>query len=143
MYDNILIPTDGSEEAEAAVSHGIELAKTFDAKVHALYVVETQATYILTAELGDQEMEEYRDYGEGVVEDVAERAAAAGLDATGVLKTGKISEEIVEYAHSQDIDTIVIGRRGRGSIEQYLGSIAEKVVRQSKVPVTVVGAGSV
>lgn len=142
MYDNILIPTDGSDEAEAAVAHGIELAKAFDAKVHALYVIETQATYILTAELGDEEMEQYRDYGEGVVENVAEQAAAAGLDATGIIKVGKISEEIVEYAHNEGVDTIVMGRRGRGSIEQYLGSIAEKVVRKSKVPVTVVGEGS-
>jgi nucleotide-binding universal stress UspA family protein len=142
MYDNILIPTDGSEESEAAVEHGVELAKAFDAKVHALYVIETQATYILTAELGDAEMEEYRDYGEGVVSDLANRAAEQGLDATGVIKTGKIAEEIVEYAEDNEIDLIVLGRRGRGSIEQYLGSTSEKVVRRSEIPVTVVGEGS-
>jgi len=142
MYDNILIPTDGSKESEVAVDHGIELAKVFDAKVHALYVIETQATYILTTQLGDEEMEEYREYGEGVVSDLANRAVEQGLDATGVIKTGKISEEIVEYADDNDIDLIVMGRRGRGSIEQYLGSNSEKVVRRSEIPVTVVGEGS-
>ena len=142
MYDDILIPTDGSEEAEDAVSHGIELARAFDAKVHALYVIETEATYILTAELGDQEMEKYREYGEEVVSAVANRAGDAGLDASGVIRVGNISEEIVEYAGDNEVDVIVMGRRGRCSFEQYLGSIAEKVVRLSEIPVTVVGHGT-
>lgn len=139
MYEDILIPSDGSEEAAHAVTHGISLAEEFDAKVHALYVIENKATYILTAELGDEEMQKYRDYGEDVVSTIAEKAGERGLDAKGVIKTGGVSEEIVEYAEGNDIDQIVMGRRGRGSIEQYLGSTSEKVIRMTNVPVTVIG----
>lgn len=142
MYENILIPTDGSKQSESAVSHGIDLAEAFDAKVHALYVVETKATYILTVGLSDEDMEEYREYGEGVVSDVAERAADRGLDAKGVIKTGRISEEIVEYAEANDIDHIVMGKQGRGAVGKYVGGTAEKVLRMSEIPVTVVGRGS-
>ena len=142
MHENILIPTDGSEQGEHAVRHAVDLAAAFDAKVHALYVVENKATYILTAGLSDEDMQEYRDYGEEVVSEIAERAADRELDAKGVIKTGRISEEIVEYAAGNDIDHIVMGKQGRGAIEKYVGSTAEKVLRMSDIPVTVVGPGS-
>lgn len=142
MYENILIPTDGSERAEQAVSQGIEMAAAFDAEVHALYVIENKATYILTVGLSDEDMEEYREYGEEVVSEVANRAADRGLEAKGVIKTGRISEEIVEYAEDNDIDHIVMGKQGRGAIGKYVGSTAEKVLRMSDIPVTVIGPGS-
>jgi len=139
MYDNILVPTDGSEKSEAAVEHALSLAEAYDAKVHALYVVETKATYILTVGLSDEDMEEYEKYGEEMVTDVVERASERGLEGQGAIKRGKVSEEIVEYAKENDIDGIVMGRQGRGAVEKYLGSTAEKVVRMTKIPVTVTG----
>jgi len=142
MYDNVLIATDGSKKSEAAVEHGLDLAESFDAHVHVLYVVETEATYILTVGLGDEEMEEYEEYGEETVSGVAERAAERGLGATGVVRTGRISEEIVDYADENGVDGIVMGKQGRGAIEKYLGSTAEKAARMSDLPVVIVGPGA-
>ncbi len=142
MHDHVLIPTDGSEEAEEAVSYALDLAEEFDAKVHALYVIETEATYILTVGLGDERMEEYREYGEETVSDVVERAADRGLDGTGVIRTGGIAAEIVEYAEDHEVDSIVMGGQGRGALEKYLGSTAEKVVRMSSLPVTILSPGA-
>ncbi len=142
MYDNVLIATDGSKKSEPSVDHGLDLAEAFGAHVHGLYVVETEATYILTVGLGDDQMEEYEEYGEETVSDVAERAAERGLDATGVVKTGRIAAKIVEYAEDNDMDLIVMGKQGRGAIEKYLGSTAEKVARMSDIPVTIVGPGA-
>lgn len=142
MYDRILIPTDGSEQASQAIEHGLAMAEAFGATVHALYVVETEATYILTVGLGDDEMEEYRQYGEETVEEVVEAARARGLEATGAVKTGRISKEIVGYAEENDIDHIVMGKQGRGAIEKYIGGTAEKVMRMASIPVTAIGPGS-
>lgn len=138
MQENILIATDGSDEAAAAVEHGLDLAEVFDATVHAVYVVETEASYILTIGLSDDELAEYREFGEEVVTEVVETAEARGIEGVGVLRTGKIAEEIVDYAHDHDVDSVVVAERGRGSIEKYLGSSAEKVVRMCEKPVTVV-----
>jgi nucleotide-binding universal stress UspA family protein len=138
MFDNVLIPTDGSEQAERAVDTGLDLAERFGSDVHVLYVVETEATYILTVGLSDEEMEEYEEYGEEVVNEVVDRATARGLDARGVVRKGKISEQIAEYAEENGLDHIVMGERGRGSIEKYLGSTAEKLLRMAPAPVTVV-----
>ena len=141
MIDNVLIPTDGSEKARPGIEYGLDLAEAFDAHVHALYVIETEATYILTVALDDDEMDEYREYGEEVVSDVVEQASARGLDGTGSVRTGKVSEDIVEYAEDNGVDHIVMSGQGRGAIEKYLGSTAEKVLRLSSTPVTVVGQG--
>lgn len=142
MFENVLIATDGSEKSEESVSEGLDLAESLGAHVHVVYVVETEATYILTVGLGDQEMEEYKQYGDKTVTDVVDRAAERGLDGTGVVRTGNVAAEIVEYAEDTDIDLIVMGKQGRGAINRYIGSTAEKVARMSDVPVTIVGAGA-
>lgn len=138
MLDKILIATDGSDEASGAVEHGLDLAEAFDAEVHVIYVVETEASYIITVGVSDEEMDEYRQYGEDVVTEVVERVEARGLGGVGVVKTGKIAQEIVDYAEEADVDTVVVAERGRGAFEKYLGSNAEKVVRLCRKPVTVV-----
>jgi nucleotide-binding universal stress UspA family protein len=139
MYDSILIPTDGSEQTEAAVEHALTLAETYDAKVHALYVVEMQASYILTVGLSDEKMAEYEEYGEETVTEVVNRASEHGIDGKGVLRKGNVAEETVDYAEENDIDGIVMGRQGHGAIERYVGSTAERVVRMTEIPVTVIG----
>jgi nucleotide-binding universal stress UspA family protein len=143
MHDNVLIATDGSEQAERAVNYGIDLAEAFDAKVHALYVVETQASYILTVGLSDDEMQEYKEYGEDVVTGVVEDAAESGLEGTGVVMTGNVAEKIVEYAEDNDIGTIVMGQQGRGAtLDKYIGGTAEKVMRLTDIPVIAMGPSS-
>lgn len=138
MMENILVATDGSDKAAKAVEHGLDLAAVFDATVHVIYVIETEASYILTVGLDDEEMEEYRAYGETVVDEIVEQAEARGLNGVGVVKTGKIPREVTDYAEEEDIDNVVVAERGRGAIEKYLGSNAEKIVRMCSKPVTVV-----
>ncbi|TYL36332.1 universal stress protein [Natronococcus pandeyae] len=140
MYENILIPTDGSERAQDAVDHGIGLAAAFDATVHALYVIETKAHYVFTAAGHDpEEMDEYRTYGRGLVEEVVDAAVEEGLDGEGAVRSGSVAQEIVEYADEKNIDCIVMGVQGRSGIDDYLvGSTTEKVVRTANVPVTTV-----
>lgn len=140
MIDRILIPTDGSEEAESAVEYALALAELAGSEIHALYVVETGATYILTVDIGDDTKREHEAYGEDTVGEIVDRASSRGLEGVGAVTSGNIASEIVEYAEENDIDNIVLGRQGRGAVEQYLGSTAEKVVRMSHVPVTVVRA---
>ena len=138
MLDKLLIATDGSDTASEAVEHGLDLAETCEAEVHVLYVVETEATYLLTVGVSDEEMDEYRQHGEAIVTEVVELAKRRGLEGVGVVKTGSVAQEIVEYAEAEDVDGVVVGERGRGTLEKYLGSNAEKIVRMCPKPVTVV-----
>lgn len=138
MLDRILIATDGSRKAEAAVEHGLDLAATFDAEVHALYVVETKGSYVRSVGASEAGLEEYRQYGHGVVDEVVDRAEERGLEAVGAVESGAVAGAIVDYADAASIDAVVVAERGRGTLEKYLGSNVEKVLRRCPQPVTVV-----
>lgn len=140
MYDNVLIPTDGSEQAANAVEEGVRLADELDATVHAFHAVdEFEAKIVpITIEEG-KKREEYVEYGERITGEVASLAEEAGLDAVTAVETGVASKEIERYVEETDIDLVVIGSRGLGAVEEMvLGSTADKVIRLVDRPVTVV-----
>lgn len=140
MYENILIPTDGGKQALKGAEHGVELAASVGATIHALYVIELPGTPRTTYIMQDEERlrEEYREFGEEVTTEVCEMAADAGVDCITAIKTGSAHEEIKEYSEAEDIDLIVMGTKYQGKLGAMLGSNAEKVVRTSKIPVTTV-----
>lgn len=140
MYDSILIPFDGSDEAMKGAKHGIELAATCGATVHALYVIDLpgapRTVYLRDDE--DEMRERYREYGEKVTGDVCEMAGEEGLDCVTALRSGSPGEEIVDYANEENVGAIVLGSAYRGKLGALLGSTAEKVVRTAEVPVVTV-----
>lgn len=136
MYENVLIPTDGSEGADRAVEQGLELAETYGATVHALYVVEPVAA----ANYGtNQVYEALREEGEKATGRIAERADDRGLSVETDVRTGVPHREILDYVDENGIDLVVMGTHGRTGFDRYLlGSVTEKVVRLSDVPVLTV-----
>jgi nucleotide-binding universal stress UspA family protein len=137
MYDTILIPYDGSDEARKAVDHGLGLAEALGSKVHALYVMDLPGAPRALALRDDEEeiRQQYRDYGEKVTGEVAELAAERGLEAETALRSGSVSREIVRYAKEEGMDAIVMGSAYRGTLGGILGSTTDKVVRTATVPV--------
>jgi nucleotide-binding universal stress UspA family protein len=137
MYDTILIPYDGSDEAEKGAIHGIELAAALGADVTALYVIDLPgAPRALALRDDEDEMRErYREYGEEVLGELCSVAADHGVECSTAIRTGTVHAEIVDYAEDAGMDAIVIGSAYRGVIGSFLGGTAEKVVRSSRVPV--------
>ena len=132
MYDRILVATDGSEGANAAVRQAIELAEAVDATVDVLFVVDATVTDRSHVEL-------LEDRGETITNDWVVEATKRGVAATAAVRTGLIHEEIVEHATDNAVDLVVVGTSGRGGIERrLLGSVADRVVRTSPVPVMTV-----
>ncbi|WP_123620790.1 universal stress protein [Halorubrum sp. CSM-61] len=140
LYDRILVPTDGSAEGKRAVAHALELASAHGAGVHALYVVDTASYAGMPMEsswegLGDL----LRDDASEAVAEVETLAAETDLAVETAVVEGSPSKEIIRYAEGNGCDLIVMGTHGRGGIDRLLlGSVAEKVVRGSKVPVLTV-----
>jgi nucleotide-binding universal stress UspA family protein len=140
FYRNIVVATDGSENSQRAISYGIELAKLSGSTIHALYVIDTSAFSSIPMDAGWEEMYEIlRKEGEKAVYDVKERGEAEGVEVREVLWEGHPSTEIINFAENNNADLIVIGTLGKSGLDRFLmGSVAEKVVRGSKVPVLVV-----
>ncbi len=143
MYDEILVPTDGSETSKRAIEHAVDIASRYDARVHALYVVD--ASVYATLEVGtDVVIEALEEEGEAAVKTVEDAAKAAGVSVTTEVTTGSAHDAILEYAADNDVDLVVMGTHGRTGIDRYLlGSVTERVVRTSDVPVLTVRADDV
>ena len=145
MYDTILFPTDGSDASLRALDHALELAGTYDAALHVLYVVDTSYPY------GDMDgaavdltpvFEALREEGERTIGTVEERAGDAGVDVVGATREdGVVHRAILGYAEEVDADLIVMGTHGRRGLNRWLlGSVTERIVRGAEAPVLTVRA---
>ncbi|MFB6117232.1 universal stress protein [Halosegnis sp.] len=137
MYETILIPYDGSDEAKKGARHGVELAAALGAEVHALYVVSPPGAPRALALRDDEEevRERYREYGQEALDKISDIAAEHGVDCTTVIRSGSVSDEIVDYASEEGMGAIVMGSAYRGKLGNILGGTADKVVRSATVPV--------
>ncbi|MFC6756592.1 MULTISPECIES: universal stress protein [Haloarcula] len=134
MYDDVLLPFDGSDGAAAALHHAAEIAHWADATIHLLFVADTtrESVTVVETEVVDALVQE----GEDVLEDAAETLRTLGADHDTDVVQGNPASTIVEYAERYDHDLIVMPTHGRTGISRYLlGSVTEKVVRLASVPV--------
>ncbi|WP_136600858.1 universal stress protein [Salinigranum halophilum] len=138
MYDTILLPTDGSGPSEAARDHAVGLASAYDATLHVVYVVDDEALRAARID-SDVVVEGFETEGETLVSEVATMAAEAGVDCETAVAHGHPHEVILEYATEHGVDLIVMGTHGRHGVSRFLlGSVTERVVRTSNVPVLTV-----
>jgi nucleotide-binding universal stress UspA family protein len=140
MYEKILIATDGSEYTKNAVEHGIYLAKSLEAKLYVIYVVDTAAFASIPMDATWESMYELlKQEGDEATKYVAEKAKGEELEIERLTVEGHPAEEIIKHAEKTSVDLIVMGTLGKSGLDRFLlGSIAEKVVRTSKIPVLVV-----
>ena len=137
MTRMILFPTDGSAAAKAAGRIAADIAKTEGDSVLVLAVSER-------ADIGGMEDEAVTEsiarYMEGVAKDAAAELERAGVSASPeVVIATKVDEAILEKAIEVDADMIVMGTHGRGGLSRaVIGSVADRVLRHSPVPVVLV-----
>lgn len=137
VYRRILVPTDGSETATAAMEAAVDLASTYSAAVHVLHVVDSWRfdTSIESA------VAPLREEAEPFVERLAALAEDAGVPVTTAIEVGRPAQHVLAYADEHDVDLVVIGTRGRGGLpRRLLGSVTQYVVTHAEVPVHVVPA---
>lgn len=137
MYERILVPTDGSEGAETAVKHAIEIANRFDAEILTVYAVDPSAVPPDVA--GTGMIESLEREGERAVESIIEQVETAGVAARGEVVDGPPSSAILGYIEDNDVDLVVMGTHGRTGLDRVLlGSVTERLVRTSTVPILTV-----
>lgn len=140
MYERILVPTDGSAGVERAIEQAVALASVHGATIHAVFVVNTASFASLPMETSWEGVSDMlREDGEEALERVREIANRHDVPVETALIEGTPSKEVVRYATEEGCDLIVMGTHGRGGIDRLLlGSVAERVVRGSPVPVLTV-----
>lgn len=146
MYSHLLVPLDGSHFAESALPYALELAGKFDSKVTLVRSIDPPA--IVAADVGDTAEMLLK------MRELAQEEAKAYL----TTKAGELRQEgyivdvemligtspaqaILTAADDKDADLIVMCTHGRSGLGRFVfGSVAEKVVRHSNVPVLLIRA---
>ena len=136
-YEGMLVTTDGSDAADAAVDHAVAVADAFDATLHALSVVNIEALAAgPTAAPPTDLFEQLRERGEEATGEIADRAAESDVEAVTAVYEGFPGPAILDYADEEGMDLIAMGTHGRTGIDRIvLGSTTERTIRRSPVPV--------
>jgi nucleotide-binding universal stress UspA family protein len=147
MFEKILVATDGSKHSDRAADLAIEMAGLYGSTITALYVMDISREYAplgdLISKLADDLIASIRrnlqEQGESCTKKVAEMAAKAGISVTQKVTEGYPAEDIIRTAKEEGISLIVMGGIGATGFDRFLlGSVADKVVRTSQIPVLVV-----
>lgn len=143
LWHNILVPHDFSSSANHASAIARDQAKLHGGKLLLLHVCDLpldlgpDTTVILEQGSEPITMRHYvMSSAEVHLRDLAERLGKDGAPAEVFVRVGKPADEIIKFAAEHGVDTIVMGTHGRTGIRHLLaGSVAERVVRASTVPV--------
>ncbi|WP_254841517.1 MULTISPECIES: universal stress protein [Haloarculaceae] len=134
MYEDILFPYDGSDGASAILEHAADIADWVDATVHVLFVADTTRDSVTVVE--GRTVDALAQQGETTVEEAADALTARGVDYDTDVIQGNPAPTIAEYAERYDYDLVVMPTHGREGLSRYIiGSVTEKVIRLSSVPV--------
>lgn len=143
MYSKILVPLDGSQLAEKALTHALEVARGQSrVQLYLLRCWEMDLFYPIgvddaaEADFSNQLRDNIEDY----LQNKADSLSRDGLTVITVAEEGESAGVILSEARGRGIDLIVMSSHGRSGISRWLmGSVADKVVRHAPCPVLIVG----
>lgn len=142
MYRRILVPLDGSEHSECALAHVKAIATGCKVpEVIVLFVVEPiyPITYEIPIEVAEDVKQRNEVFGKEYIERITRNLSAEGIAASGAIQQGRPAEVILDYARSRQVDLIIMSTRGRSGLSRWiLGSVADRVARNSTAPVLLV-----
>ncbi len=147
MFKKILIATDGSKSSERAARVGVDLAAATGGAVKAIYVVDKSrilenvdiSGIELSKDILDGARLGLQKEGQKATDYVEQLARVSGINVKSEVHVGNPAQVILKSADENQMDTIVIGSKGRhGLSKTLLGSVAEKIVQNSKIPVVIV-----
>lgn len=136
---NVLVPTDGSDCATAALEHAVPLVTATDATLHVLSVVDVTS---LGADVyAEHQVETIEGHARQAVAEAAAYAEERSVESvTGAVEfESAIHRGIRSYLDDHDVDLVAMGTHGRSGVDRYLlGSVTEKIVRTAPTPVLTV-----
>ncbi|SPD73419.1 conserved hypothetical protein [uncultured Desulfobacterium sp.] len=136
IYKNMLLPLDGSREAEERLDEAMNLVRLTGGQLILLHVVEL---FPFRGQDMESEFNHLKGPREEYLKKVKARVEGEGIKVKTVLLPGKPAEEICKYAAKDEVDIVLVSPHGAGGIVGWaLGSVADKVARHCPKPVLVI-----
>jgi len=123
------------------LEYAIDLAQKYDAQLHVLYVVDVRANSGFN--MWPDMLEELQAVGKEVTQEIADKSRKSGIEVITERGKNRYSIQGDQYSilEKNDIDLITMGTRGKTGLDRILlGSVTEKIIRTSQVPVLTVGS---
>ena len=145
-YDNILVGTDYSPDADSAVEQAIEMARRHEARLHVLHCLKSSFRYSPDQTDEDQPEDRALDVDGQVLNQAAKKLArrygqaARGLKVTWLPRVGTPYVELLRYARGNRIDLIVVGRTGESKESKHWGSTIAHLTHHAHCAVLVAQA---
>lgn len=138
----ILLATDLAPASEGAALQALDLAHDLGAELLIVSVIDPGSLRLPGGRFGTR-VDQVRSRRESAAQDLVARGRRAGVRVSFLIWEGDPGEAIVEAAQSEQVDLVVVGSHGRGSVGRFLiGSVSDHVVRNASCPVLVVRAGT-
>ena len=138
MFSRIVLATDGSQEADKAVSYALNLASRYHSKVYIVHAY-TRIPEMFGEPIYDSMLSERTSDSLQILARAARPLRDAGVNVDTELLEGDAAEAILRVADIRDSDLIIIGARGMNELqERLLGSASYHVIHHAKCPVLVV-----
>ena len=146
MFKKILVPMDGSELSESVLTHVIDIVTGCHVPEVVLVRVreplDPNVISTLDPHIAADLDKSYQDEAVRYLNKIAKTLKKKGIDAGTVVLSGNPAEEIIEYTQKNGVDLIIMSTRGRSGVSRWIfGSVADKVLRHSTVPVLIKPAG--
>ncbi|WP_265112264.1 universal stress protein [Halosolutus halophilus] len=132
MFNDILVPTDGSDSSTAALNDALKIADRETTTVHFLHVIDvgTEMSAGASGMIAPEITETLEEEADTVLDDAVNRAEEAGVTYNRTIREGDPHDEIATYVADYDIDLIVMGASGRSGLKEHLlGSTSDRVIR--------------
>jgi len=148
MLNKMMICLDGSKLAEKIIPVMTDIAKCFAGTVVLFQAIDEPTTYLTTSlprgdsnasDILQSKSQDDENRALGYLSKIAKPLIDDGLDIECATLMGEPSDAILEYARENDVKLIAIATHGHGGLKRmFFGSVADKVLRESGVPVMVI-----
>ncbi len=144
MYKKILVPLDGSKTAEEVLPHAKALAYSEGAEILLLNVVANPAVEFAFSDpaIAAETIAEEEAAGKKYMAGIESQLKSEGFKVSIILAEGSAANTILKTAEQKKVDVIAMSTHGRtGPAHWFMGSVAERVVHNSKIPVVLIRSG--
>lgn len=141
MFHKILVPLDGSQLAEGVLPHVVALARALDARVILLRILEQEGDADHDRPVDPVHWASTKAEAQKYLSVWINRLQEIGLSVEAALRTGAVADQIIDAAHSFDIDLVALSSHGYSGLNNWtLSSVTQKVLRRSQRSILLIRA---
>jgi len=130
MFENIMVPSDGSKHSDKAVDMAIEIAKKFNSTINAVYVLDDNTSF---------SYDTLEDEGNEILRKISEKGKKEGVMIIEHLITADPLRDMKIIAERTQVDSIVINSLGKDNSENIMiGSIVDRIIKTFEIPIVLV-----